>query len=300
MVIPVFNEEGNLEVLHSRLTKVMAGLGEPYEIIFIDDGSTDNSFQILKDLHLKDANVKIIRFTRNFGQHPAIMAGFDIVQGQVVITLDADLQNPPEEINKLIKKLDEGYEVVFGVLKHRKHSIIKSIGSAFARKVLSKILSTETTYVSAFRVMRLYVVTQLKLLNEKSKFLDGLICWMGFKIGTVEVEHQKRFAGKTKYNLFKMINLWFDMVVSLTDIPLKISTYIGMGLGVISFILALVYLILYFVTGYSVPGFATTVILISFFAGVQLFSLGILGEYIGRMSKEVKNKPEYIIREKLG
>jgi glycosyltransferase involved in cell wall biosynthesis len=300
VVVPVFNEQENLEVLYSRLTKAMTGLRKSYELIFIDDGSKDNSFQILKNLHAKDPKVKVIRFTRNFGQHQAITAGFDIVRGETVITIDADLQNPPEDIHKLIEKLDEGYECVFGVLKHRKHDPFKQLGSAFSRKILASILSVDKTYLSAFRAMRYYVVEKLISLNEKTKFLDGLICWMGYKIGTVEIEHAKRLAGKTKYDLFKMINLWFDMVVSLTEIPLKISTYVGLVIGAISFVVAMVYLILYFITGYAVPGFATTVILISFFAGVQLFSLGILGEYIGRMSKDVKNRPEYIIREKLG
>ncbi|OGO20301.1 MAG: hypothetical protein A2144_14125 [Chloroflexi bacterium RBG_16_50_9] len=300
VVIPVFNEEQNLPLLYSRLAPVMTSLGETYEIIFIDDGSHDASFEILKSLHEKDKNIKVIRFTRNFGQHPAIMAGFEAAEGEVIITLDSDLQNPPEEIPRLLKKLDEGYEVVFGVFTHRKHSPFRRAGSAFTKKVLATILPSGVTNISAFRVLRSYVVQRFQLFGERSKFLDGLICWMGYRVGTIEVEHEKRYAGKTKYNIFKLVTMWFDIVVSLTEIPLKFATYAGIIMGIFSLLLAFYYLVRYFFYGFSVPGFATTVILIAFFAGIQLFCLGILGEYVGRMNKEVKRKPEFIVREKLG
>jgi len=299
VVIPAFNEEENLEVLYTRLTRVMGSLGESYEIIFVDDGSTDGSFQILRDLHQKDNNVKVIRFTRNFGQHPAIMAGFHASMGEIIITLDADLQNPPEEIPKLLDKLDEGYEVVFGMFQRRKHSAFRRAGSSFAKWVLGRILPVEATDLSGFRALRSYTVAQLMLLNEKSKFLDGLLCWMGYKVGKVEVVHEERHSGKTKYTTFKLLSLWLDMVVSFTELPLKIAIFGGLFLGMVGFALALFYLIRYFLYGFGVPGFATIVILITFFSGVQLFALGILGEYVGRMNKEVKNKPEYIIRDKL-
>lgn len=300
VVIPVFNEEGNLELLHTRLTRVMRSLKKPYEIVYVDDGSSDRSFQILKDIHSKDERTKVIRFTRNFGQHPAVMAGFNTASGEVIITLDADLQNPPEEIPKLIKKLNDGYEVVFGVFQERKHSAFRRVGSQFSKWVLSRVLTVDTTNLSGFRALRSYAVSQLKLLSEKSKFLDGLLCWMGYKIGTVKVKHDERHSGKTKYTPFKLISLWLDMVISFTDFPLKISTFGGLILGTLSLLLALFYLIRYFVYGFSVPGFATIAILVTFFSGVQLVSLGILGEYMGRLNRDVKNKPEYIVRDRLG
>ena len=300
VVIPVFNEKGNLDALYARLTRVMEDLGEPYEAIFIDDGSTDGSLQILRNLHQKDSNIKVIRFTRNFGQHAAIMAGFDSAQGEVIITLDSDLQNPPEEIPKLLRKLDEGYEIVFGVLQQRKHSAFRKAGSAFSKWILSRIMPVDVTNISAFRALESCVIAQLRRFSERSKFLDGLLCWMGFKIGTIEVEHHERRTGKTKYSLFKLISLWFDMVVSFTDLPLKVAIFGGLSLGTIGVLLALFYLIRYFLYGYGVPGFATIVSLITVFAGIQLLCLGVLGEYIGRMNKEVKKKPEYIVRDKLG
>ena len=265
VIIPVLNEEENLPTLHMRLTKVMKSLGEPYEIIFVDDGSSDGSFQILKDIHSKDERVGVVRFTRNFGQHPAVMAGFNAARGEIIITLDADLQNPPEEIPKLIEKLKEGYEVVFGVFQQRKHSASRRAGSRFSKWVLARILPVGATDLSGFRALRSYAVGQLKLLNEKSKFLDGLLCWMGYKVGTVEVKHDKRHSGKTKYTPFKLVSLWLDMVISLTDFPLKITTFGGLLLGALSLILTLFYLIRYFLYGYSVPGFATIAILITFF-----------------------------------
>jgi len=299
-IIPVFNEEENLEALYSRLSRVLADSGEPYEIIFVDDGSTDGSYQILKALHEKDEHVKVVRFTRNFGQHPAILAGFDFAKGEVLITIDADLQNPPEEIPKLLSKLDEGYEVVFGIFQARKHSAFRRAGSTFSKWILSKIIPVDATNLSAFRVLRSSVVRQLCMMNERSKFLDGLFCWMGCAVGTVEVQHAERRAGKTKYNLFKLLGVWFDMVVSFTDMPLKAATFGGICLGLVGFIIALFYLIRYFIYGFEVPGFATIVILITVFAGIQLFCLGILGEYIGRIIKGVRNRPEYIVRNKLG
>ena len=299
VVIPLFNEEENLKVLYTRLTRVMGSLGEPYEIIFVDDGSTDGSFQILRDLNQKDNNVKVIRFTRNFGQHPAIMAGFHASMGEIIITLDADLQNPPEEIPKLLDKLDEGYEVVFGMFQRRKHSAFRRAGSSFAKWALGRILPVEATGLSGFRALRAYTVAHLKLLNERSKFIDGLLCWMGYKVGKVEVAHEERHSGKTKYTPFKLLSLWLDMVVSFTHLPLKVAIFGGLCLGVVGLALALFYFVRYFLYGFSVPGFATIVILLTFFSGVQLFALGILGEYIGRMNKEVKNKPEYIIRDKM-
>lgn len=299
VVIPVFNEKNNLVPLYERLKKVMQDSGKRYEIIFIDDGSTDGSFSILKDIHDKDKNVRVIQFTRNFGQHPAIMAGFNITQGEIIVTIDADLQNPPEEIPKLIQKLDEGYEVVFGVFPQRKHSFFRRAGSQFTKWVLSRVTPVDTTNLSGFRALKSYTAQQLKQLNEKSKFLDGLLCWMGYRIGTVEVKHDKRYSGKTKYTLFKLVKLWIDMVVGLTDMPLKIAIFGGLFLGIVGFALAMFYIIRYFLYGFDVPGFATTVVLITFFSGVQLFALGIIGEYIGRMNKHVKNSPEYIIRNDL-
>ena len=299
IVIPVFNEEDNLLELYQRLTTVMSDLSANYEIILIDDGSTDNSFHIIEALCDNDNHVRAIQLTRNFGQHPALVAGFDAARGEVIITLDADLQNPPEEIPKLVEKLNEGYEVVFGVFQQRKHSVFRRAGSLFTKWVLSKIIPADTTNISACKAVKSYVIDQFMLLSEKNKFFSGLLCWLGYRVSTVELRHDKRRAGKTKYSTFRLVTLWMDMVVSFTDLPLKIAIFGGLFLGLFGFALALFYLVRYFVYGFGVPGFATIVILVTFFSGVQLFALGILGEYIGRMNRELKKRPDYIIRKRV-
>ncbi len=299
IVIPVYNESDNIEKLYHRLSAVMNATGDPYEIIFIDDGSTDNSFFKLKSIHQEDGNIKVIKLTRNFGQHPALMAGFHSSRGEVIITMDADLQNPPEEIPKLINRLGNDCDVVFGVFKSPTEPIYRRAGSAFARWVLSIMLPSIPTNMSGFRALRAEVVDQLRLFSETNKFIDGLICWMGFKIESVEVERIPRQSGKSKYNLFKLGRLWFDMVVSFSDMPLKIATYSGICLGGAGFLLAIYYLAGYLIYRFDVPGFASTVILITIFSGMQLTMLGIIGEYIARIHQEARNRPQYIIRERL-
>lgn len=300
VVIPVFNEENNLTILHDRLTAVIQSLGKTYEIVYVDDGSSDNSFRILRDLNGYDDRARVIQLTRNFGQIPAIMAGFAAARGEIIITMDADLQNPPEEIPKFINKIENGYEIVFGVFQQRKHSAFRRAGSWFTKWVLARILPVEETSLSGFKAMRSYVVDQLVKINDKSRFLSGLLCWMGYKVGTIEVKHDDRYSGRTKYSTFKLVAQWLNMVVAFTALPLKIATFAGLFLGLCSLALTVFYVIRYFMYGFGVSGFATIVILITFFSGVQLFSLGILGEYIGRMNKEIKNRPEYIIRETIG
>lgn len=296
VVIPVFNEEDSLPELYQRLTRVMSGLGGNYEIIFVDDGSMDNSFPIIEEVCHDDNHVRGIQLTRNFGQHPALTAGFSAASGEVVITLDADLQNPPEEIPKLVEKINEGYELVFGVFQRRKHTAFRRAGSLLTKWVLSRVIPVDVTNLSACKAMKSHVIDQFMLLGEKNRFLSGLLCWLGYKVGSVELRHEKRHSGKTKYSTFKLVTLWMDMVVSFTDLPLKIAIFGGLLLGTVGLVLALFYLVRYFLYGFGVPGFATIVILITFFAGVQLFALGILGEYIGRMNKELKKRPDYIIR----
>ena len=297
IVIPLFNEEANLKPLYSRLTSTMQDQRKSYEIILVDDGSTDGSIQIIKELCGNDNHVRGIQLTRNFGQVPAIIAGCDIASGDIIVTIDADLQNPPEEMPKLIDKLDDGYEIVFGVFPQRKHNVFRRTGSWFAKWVLSRIVPVDTTNISGFRAMNSYVVEQLNSLKEKNVFFSGLLCWTGYRVGLVEVQHDARYAGRSKYNSFILLSRWLDMVVSFTELPFRIATFGGLFLGIVGFTLAFFYLIKYIIHGSSVPGFTTIVILITCFSGIQLFTLGILGEYIGRMSREVKNRPDYVVRE---
>ena len=242
VIVPVFSEAENLEELHKRLSIVMKNLRKHYEILFVDDGSTDDSFPLIKHICLKDKNTKAIKLIRNFGQHAALSAGLQHASGNVIITLDADLQNPPEEIPKLIDKLSEGYDLVFGIFTEKSHSPFRNLGSSFAKYVLSKIMRNTRTNFSTFRAIRSELVSRLNTLPEKNRFLDGLMLWLGAKTTTISVIHSKRLKGKTKYNLAKLVKLWFDMVTSFSDFPLKFATYSGVIFGIIGFILACFYL----------------------------------------------------------
>ena len=297
IVIPVFNEQGNLTALYDRLKKTLDNMGETYEIIFIDDGSSDNSYQIIKALGNSDRAVKTIRFTRNFGQHPAVIAGLHSAKGQIIITIDADLQNPPEEIPRLVASMDEGNDIVFGVFKRPEEPAYRRAGSAFAKWILSKMMPSVPTNLSGFRAIRADVIHQFMQFGEKQVFIDALLCWMGYKIGIVEVERHIRYSGKSKYNIFKLAGLWLDMVVAFTNLPLRFAMLLGSILGLIGIIMGVIYLVFYFVYGVLVPGFTTTIILITTFAGVQLLCVGIVGEYIGRIDIQMKKRPDYIIRE---
>jgi len=300
VVIPLYNEEKNIEELNSRLVRVMEALGETYEILFVDDGSTDKSFDILQGLHNKDDHVKVIRLTRNFGQPAAKSAGFDFSKGKIVITIDADLEHPPEEIPKLIKKIEEDYDVVYGIFPERKHSNFRIAGSGFSKWVLSKIVTVGRTNISGFAAISSSAIERLNLCGERTRFLSGLLSWTGANVGTVEVEHHYRHAGKSRYGVFKLLGLWFDMIVSFTDLPLRLASVGGFLLGTIGLLMALGYLIRYLVSGFGVPGFATITILLFIFFGFQFLYLGIVGEYIARINTEVRHRPRYIVREALG
>lgn len=299
VVIPVLNEKDNLVLLHNRLTRVLKDIGDTYEIIYVDDASTDGSWEIIKQLRNDNDKVRAIHFTRTFGQKAAVIAGLSKSVGEKVITMDSDLQNPPEEIPKLLDKLDEGYNVVFGIPNEKKHSWYRRWGTAFGKYTMSKLLPSVPSNWSGFRALSRVVVNQLINMSERNIFIDTLLCWMGYKMIAIEVEHRDRNAGKSKYNFFKLMGVYLDLVITLTDIPLRIATFGGLFLGALGFLLVFAYIIMYFVQSYTVPGFITTVILISFFSGIQLFCLGILGEYVGRANNEIRHRPNYIIKEDL-
>ena len=300
VVIPVFNEEGNLEVLYSRLTKVMDSLGEAYEIIFVDDGSSDSSFQILTGLHQKDSNVKAIRFTRNFGQHIAITAGLDHCKGENVILMDADLQHQPEEIPKLLAKLSQGYDIVYGVPRKRQDNLFKRLTSKVYLSLLAKLTGQVVNpEIGAFRIMTRQVVDYFIEFRERSRFYGGLVAWLGFPYALVEVEHEERFAGKTKYGLWEMIKLATEGIISFSDIPLRLIGYFGLIVSAMSFVLGIYMLIRQFVWRVAVPGYTSIIVSMFFLGGMVLIMLGVIGEYIGKIHTEVKNRPLYVVADVL-
>ncbi|HUV26531.1 MAG TPA: glycosyltransferase family 2 protein [Anaerolineales bacterium] len=300
VVIPVFNEADNLKTLHTRLTDVMSGLREPYEIIYVDDGSTDGSFQILKELHQEDSRVKIISFTRNFGQHIAITAGLDHSKGENVILMDADLQDKPEEIPKLLAKLREGYDIVYGHRNQRQDSFFKKITSKVYLSLLSKLTNeTINPEISPFRIMTRRVVDYFNQFRERSRFYGGLVAWLGFPYAIVPVEHSERFSGKTKYNLAGMVKLGIEGIISFSDIPLRLIGRFGLLVSALSFIIGIYYLLVWIINGIPTPGYTSMIVSIFFMGGIQLIVLGIISRYIGNIHLEIKKRPLYVIKDKI-
>lgn len=300
VVIPVFNEEDNLEVLYERLTKVMVSLNEPYEIIVVDDGSKDKSFQILQGLHKNDSKVKVIRFTRNFGQHMAITAGLDNSKGENVIIMDADLQDPPEEIPKLIVKQKEGYDIVYGYRRIRQDNLFKRITSKVYLWLLAKLTrQTVNPDITPLRIISRRVVDYMSQLRERSRFYGGLVSWLGFPFATVDIKHSERYRGKTKYNLRKMLALATEGIISFSDLPLRLITYFGLTVSVVSFIIGIVILIRQLIWDFQVAGYTSTIVSLFFLGGILLLVLGVIGQYIGRIHIEVKKRPLYVIRDNL-
>lgn len=299
IVIPVYNEEENLELLYKRLKNVLNGLGCNYEIIFVNDGSTDNSLEKLINLHKNDNNIKIIDFSRNFGKEIALTAGLDFSKGDVVITMDADLQHPPELIPEFLSKYKEGYDVVYTIRKSREdEKVLKRFATKIFYKLMKKFVNINIPENAGdFRLLDRKVVESLKKLKERNRYMKGLFAWVGFSQTAIYYEPEKRYAGKTKYNYFKLLNLALEGITSFSNIPLQIASYLGFIIAILSFIYATIIIAKTIVFGKDVPGYASLITIILFLGGVQLISIGILGEYIGRIYNEVKQRPLYIVRK---
>ena len=295
IVIPVFNEEHNLEELYQRLTKVIKSLGKTYEIILVDDGSRDQSFEVMKNLSERDGNVVSVQFTRNFGQHPAIAAGLTRATGDVAVIMDADLQNPPEEIPKLLSGIEQGYDLVFGVRKQRKDSLLRRAGSFFADLILKALLGPQGN-VSAFLAVRRQFVEAFNSCPERNKFFTAMFTWLGAKSLNIEVEHSERFAGKTHYSLGKLVQLVIVMTVSFSEYPLRLTSWIGFVVSLIGLFLAARAIIQKLFLQVTVAGYASLFAAIVFFGGVQLLFLGVIGEYLARVHIESRRRPDYLIR----
>lgn len=299
VVVPIFNEEEVLNELYKRLTTVMEKLDGKYEIIFVDDGSKDRSFQILKDLHQKNKKIKIIRFSRNFGHQIAITAGVDHALGKATIIIDADLQDPPELIPKLIEKWREGYEIVCAARKKREgESFFKRFTALLFYTLIRKISNIDIlTEAGDFRLIDRKVVESLKNIRERNRFVRGLASWVGFKQTSIFYERKIRFAGETKYPLRKMVKFALDAIISFSYFPLRVATYLGFFISFLCLIDIIYITYLKIFTNKVLPGWSSLMITILFLGGVQLITIGIIGEYIGRIGEEVRNRPLYIVGE---
>jgi undecaprenyl-phosphate 4-deoxy-4-formamido-L-arabinose transferase len=298
IVIPVYNEEENLPALMERLLPVMQESGKTFEIIFIDDGSRDNSLEILKRF-TKYEQVKIVELTRNYGQHAAIMAGFLICSGDIVITMDADLQNPPEEIPRLIKVMEEGgYDVVGTVRKDRRDSFLRILPSKIINIVARKITGVRMhDWGCMLRAYRRPVVERITDCHEHATFIPALATVFGKRTTEIEVNHEERYGGKSNYPLRKLINLQFDLVASFSDFPIKLIMYGGILLSLLGVCFGIVLAIarLAYGAAWAAEGVFTLFAILFVFVGLQFFALGVLGEYIGRIYIEVRKRPEYVI-----
>lgn len=297
VVIPVYNEGENIQELVERLTAVMEGLGS-FEVIFIDDGSSDKSWAVIKELHERDSRIKGISFSRNFGHHIAISAGLDYSKGKSVIIMDADLQDPPEEIPVLYEKYKEGYDLVYGIRKQRNDPLWKKASSTLFWWVLQRLSGVPVpSNQTMLRIMNRRITNVLKEMRERSRFLHGMMAWAGFNVSEVAVEHNPRLKGKSKYSLSKLLRLAFNAVASFSVRPLQIAIYPGFLSAGLSFLIGIYFLYKKIFYGIPISGYASIIVSIFFIGGIQLIVLGIIGGYLGRMYQEVQGRPLYIIRE---
>jgi len=301
IIAPIYNEIDNISLLYTRISEVMAQTGEPWEFVMVDDGSSDGSTEAILELKAQDDKVKPVIFARNFGHQIAVTAGLDYSKGDAVIIIDADLQDPPEVILDLIQKWKEGFEVVYAVRSKRVGETWFKLftASAFYR-LIQRITDVNIPMDTGdFRLLDRKVVQVLNGMREKHRFLRGMSVWVGFKQTGVEYERAERFAGETKYSLKKMIRFASDAITGFSYFPLQLAMYLGFISTGISIISILVIIVLRLAGSQAFFDQATTLIAVLFLGGVQLISIGLLGEYIGRLYDEAKGRPLYITRENM-
>lgn len=302
LLIPFYNEAENIDVLFCTLTKVLKPLNLNYEIICINDGSQDDTLGKLIHHHQQDNRIKIINLSRNFGKEIAMSAGLDFTQGKAIIPMDADLQDPPELILELLEKWREGYDVVYGVRKSRQgESWLKQKTADYFYSFIDKISSTPIpSNTGDYRLLDEKVVKALRQISEKNRFMKGLFSWVGFKQTAIYFDRLPRYGGKTSFNYWKLWNFALDGITSFSSIPLKVWSYFGLFISLIALFYGSFLVIKTIILGIDVPGYASTIVAILFLGGIQLITLGIIGEYIARIYEEVKNRPLYLIRETYG
>lgn len=298
IVIPVYNEEGNLENLFTRLFPVMDKIGKPFEVIFTDDGSRDRSLSILKQKTAERPEMRVIEFNGNFGQHMAILAAFEISLGDIVITLDADLQNPPEEIPKLVAEIEKGHDVVGSIRQKRQDS--------FFRKTASKMVNIATRSMTGMKMtdygcmLRAYhrnIIDNINQCREASTFIPALAQTFASSPSEVEVAHAERLEGESKYSLYSLVRLNFDLMTGFSVVPLQLFALFGIITALFSMAFAIFLFIRRFIIGAEVEGVFTLFAILFFFVGITIFGIGIVGEYVGRIYQEVRRRPRYVVRK---
>ncbi|MEI9937234.1 MAG: glycosyltransferase family 2 protein [Pseudomonadota bacterium] len=305
LIIPIFNEEQVLPELHRRLSEVMAELGQSvrsWEVVFVDDGSKDASLRLLKGMAAAEPRFKLLSFSRNFGHQLAITAGIDYAEGDAVVIIDADLQDPPEVIREMIVKWREGFDVVYGVRRSRAgETLFKKVTAAMFYRILRVMLGGMPIPVDAgdFRLIGRPVVLTLRSLKEKHRFVRGMVTWVGFKQHALLYDREARFAGETKYPLTKMMRFAMDAITSFSIVPLRFATWLGVLAGVVAGVAALVVIYAKLFLNDTVQGWTTIMIAVALGSSAQLIMIGVLGEYIGRIYEEIKRRPLYVMAERI-
>lgn len=302
IVIPVFNEENTLLPLHEALTPVLDGLECQAQVLFVDDGSTDSSFSLLSSLHARDERVSILRLSRNFGKEAAMTAGLDYAAGDAVVVMDADLQDPIDLIPQLLKKLSEGFDVVYARRRTRQgDSLQRRLAAWFFYRLLRRASDIEIpTDVGDFRVMSGKVVEALRALPERERYMKGIFAWVGFRQTFVDYDRPPRAKGETSWPTLRLISHAVDGITSFSRTPLRLATYFGFLVALAAFCYGTWIVLKTLLFGDPVAGFPTLMTVILFLGGVQLISIGILGEYVGRNYLESKQRPQYLIDDAIG
>jgi len=297
IVIPVYNEEPNIQRLFGRLYPVMQGIGKTFEIIFTDDGSHDRSLELLKGFATTHPEIRIVELNGNFGQHMAILAAFEISRGEIVITLDADLQNPPEEIPKLIAEIEKGHDVVGSIRQKRQDTFFRKTASLMVNIVTRKMTGMKMTdYGCMLRAYHRNVVENINRCQEASTFIPALAQTFATSPSEVEVAHAERLEGESKYSLYKLIRLNFDLMTGFSVVPLQLFALMGILTSLFAVAFALFLLVRRFIVGAEVEGVFTLFAILFFFIGITIFGIGIVGEYVGRIYQEVRRRPRYVVR----
>lgn len=301
VVIPIYNEEENLSALFDRLISVLEGANIDFEILFVDDGSSDESPQMLNDLEASDKRVRVIGLARNFGHQVAITAGLDFARGRAVAVMDADLQDPPEVLPDFIAKWREGHEVVYAVRAQRKEGWLKKICYATFYRLLRQVSNIDIPLDAGdFCIMDRRVVDLLNSMPERNRFVRGIRSWVGLRQVGVPFERQKRHAGSSKYTIERLMLLALDGLISFSYVPLRIITLLGLSVSLLSLFMAAFFFIKKLLFALNPPGYASIIVSIFFLAGIQLITLGVIGEYVGRIFEEAKRRPLYVVGRMTG
>ncbi|MBD1871718.1 glycosyltransferase family 2 protein [Cyanobacteria bacterium FACHB-471] len=302
VVVPLHNEEPNINYFFERLESVLEGLGLAYEIVCVDDGSKDNTLRQLVAHHHRNPSIKVVSLSRNFGKEIALTAAIDHAIGAAVIPIDADLQDPPELIADMIAQWQQGYDVVYATRKSRQgESWLKRFTANVFYRVIGRMSTVEIPRNTGdFRLLDRRVVEVLKQMTERTRFMKGLFAWVGFRQTFVLYDRAERYKGRTKWNYWRLWNLAVDGITSFSVLPLKVWSYVGFSLAITTFLYAMFLIVRTLISGIDVPGYASLMVAILFIGGVQLLTLGIIGEYLGRVYEEVKGRPLYLVRNSYG